>query len=338
MLLVPLAHLFAGGEKEAPASQTGTAAAPAQTYKLRLATVVNRPHAWFDAGDYLAEEMRKRTNGAVEITIFGGSQLGSDLSVFDDLRLGTIDMEMGGFTAIANFVPESAILGMPYFYANMDQFRKVMVPGGEIDRQFKKIFEDKKLGVKLLALGGGGVRVLSNNQRDVYSPADLKGMKMRVPNSPDDVKLWGAMGAVVTSMPWAEIYSAVQAGVINAFESTIASYSGSKLYEVAKHISNTKHAIMPSWLGISEISWNKLPPQYQKDLLEVCEEVGRIFTDAGEKYDVELLKEAEKYGVKVVEVDSAAFMKIAQPMQDEIAAKLKMQDMAALMRKLRDQK
>jgi tripartite ATP-independent transporter DctP family solute receptor len=335
LLLIPLATISAGGEKEASA---GAAAAPAQTYKLRLATVVNRPHAWFDAADYLASEMSRRTNGAVEITIFGGSQLGTDLSTFDDMRLGTIDMVMGGVTAIANFVPETAILGLPYFYSNMDQFRKVMVPGGEIEKAYQKIFDDKKLGVKLLALGGGGVRVLSNNQRDVYKPADLKGMKMRVPNSPDDVKLWGAMGAVVTSMAWGEIYSAVQAGVINAFESTIASYSGSKLYEVAKHISNTRHAIMPSWLGMSEVSWNKLPPQYQKDLVEVCLGVGRIFTDAGEKYDIELLKEAEKYGVKVVEVDGAAFMAIAQPMQDDIAQKLKMTDMVAQMRRLRDKK
>jgi len=334
LLLAPLAGLHGGGKTEGPG---GGAAAQTQTYKLRLATVVNRPHAWFDAADYMAAEMKKRTGGAVEITIFGGSQLGTDLSTFDDLRLGTIDMMMGGLTAISNFVPETAVLGLPYFYADMTQFRRVMVPGGDIEKAFQKIFDDKKLGVKLLALGGGGVRVLSNNQRDIYTPADLKGMKMRVPNSPDDVKLWSAMGAVVTSMAWSEIYSAVQAGVINAFESTIASYSGSKLFEVAKHISNTRHAIMPSWLGISEITWNKLPEQYRRDLAEVCLEVGRIFTDAGEKYDVELLRESvEKYGVTVVEVDSPSFMAIAQPMHDEVAAKLKMTDMLALMRRLRD--
>ena len=315
----------------------GTSFAADKTYTLRLATVVSPPHPWHEAANFLKEELEKRTNGAVKVRIFGGSQLGSDQSTFEEMRMGTIDLIIGGATTLINFVPELGALNLPYFYSGIDQFRAVMEPQGPVVKRFKEIYASKDLGARLLALGGGGTRVFSNNLRDVTGPDGLKGMKMRVPNSPKDAKIWSSAGALVVAMPWGEIYSALQTGVVNAFESTLSGYFGSKLYEVAKHMSNTQHIIMVSHLLMSEATAKKLPPEYLKIIEELSDEVGRIFTDKGEEFDKKVMADLkEKYGVTISEVDIKAFMDIFQPLHDELMAADNNEELLQLLRETRD--
>jgi tripartite ATP-independent transporter DctP family solute receptor len=299
-----------------------SAAAEKKVVALRLTTVVNAPHPWHDAANYLAKELDARTNGEVQVKIFGGGQLGTDQATFEEARMGTIDLIIGGATTLVNFIPELGILNLPYFYSDIDQFRKVMAPRGPVVNRFREIYEEKQFGVRLLTFGGGGTRVFSNNIKAVTRPEDLKGIKMRVPNNPEDAKIWSSIGALVTGMPWNEIYSALQAGVVNAFESTISSYYGSKFYEVAKNMSNTQHIIMVSHLLISETAWKKLSEEQRKILDELSDEVARIFTDNGEAADKQLIQELqEKHGVTVSEVDKAAFVESFQSLHDELAEK-----------------
>jgi TRAP-type C4-dicarboxylate transport system substrate-binding protein len=203
-------------------------------------------------------------------------------------------------------------------------------------KKFKDIYASKNLGVTLLALGGGGTRVFSNNLKDVTGPEGLKGMKMRVPNSPKDAKIWSTAGALVVAMPWGEIYSALQTGVVNAFESTLSGYFGSKFYEVAKHMSNTQHIIMVSHFLMSDATAKKLPPEYMKIIEDVSDEVARIFTDKGEEFDKKIMKDLhEKYGVNISEVDVEAFMEIFQPLHDELMAADNNEDLLKLLRETR---
>ncbi|NLB83813.1 MAG: TRAP transporter substrate-binding protein [Synergistaceae bacterium] len=311
-------------------------AADQKVYNLRMATVVNPPHPWHEAADYLAKEMDARTNGAVKIKMFGGSQLGSDQSTFEEMRLGTIDLVIGGPATLVNFIPELGIVQTPYFYSDIEQFKKVMDPRGPVVDRFKEIFKERDFGVRLLTLGGGGTRVMANNLKTITHPDHVEGLKMRVPNNPEDAKLWSAVGAVVTAMPWNEIYSALQTGVINVFESSLSGYYGSKFYEVAKNMSNTQHIIMVSHLLVSESTWNKLPVEYREILDELSDEVSRIFTDRGTAFDTAVIKELqEKHGVIVSEVDKKAFMELIQPMQDELAAKGNNEDLLKLLRETR---
>jgi len=314
----------------------GMGYAAEKTYTLRLATVVSPPHPWHEAANYLQKELEERTNGAVKVKIFGGSQLGSDQSTFEEMRMGTIDFVMGGATTLINFIPELGALNLPYFYSGIDQFRAVMDPQGPVVKKFKDIYASKNLGVTLLALGGGGTRVFSNNLKDVTGPEGLKGMKMRVPNSPKDAKIWSTAGALVVAMPWGEIYSALQTGVVNAFESTLSGYFGSKFYEVAKHMSNTQHIIMVSHFLMSDATAKKLPPEYMKIIEDVSDEVARIFTDKGEEFDKKIMKDLhEKYGVNISEVDVEAFMEIFQPLHDELMAADNNEDLLKLLRETR---
>jgi TRAP-type C4-dicarboxylate transport system substrate-binding protein len=302
-----------------------------------MATVVNAPHPWFDAANYLIQEMAEKTGNAVQIKIFGGGQLGTDQSTFEDMRVGTLDMVVGGATTATPSVPELGILNLPYFYRDLDQFRKVMAHDGPVFRKYREIYQQKNLGVRLMALGGGGARVFSNNLRDITDPSQLQGIKMRVPNNPEDARIWSSIGALVTGMPWNEIYPALQAGVINSFESTFSSFVGSKLYEVARHVSNTQHIIMVSHFLMSDITWNKLPENYRGLLDAASAEVNRLFTDKGDELDKQFISDLQtKYGCTVSEVNREAFMAAFQPLHDELAAKGGAQEILKLLRQERD--
>ncbi len=143
---------------------------------------------------------------------------------------------------------------------------------------------------------------------------------MRLPGSPIESRLWSALGALPTSLPWNEIYSAVQTGVVNAFESTISGFYGSKLYEVAKYMSRTEHLYMLTHFTMGQISYEKLPDAYKKLILEIAPKAAVLGTEKGKEFDEKLLKEMQdKYGLQVAAVRKEEFVKKVAPLHDELA-------------------
>ncbi len=298
----------------------GTGLAAEKDYNLRLATVVTAPHPWITAANFMAKEIEKRTDGHVKISVHPSSSLGTDQTTIDEMRMGTIDFVIGGTSPASAFVPEFQILSLPYLFSGYEQFKKATANDSPVFKYFQKAYADRKLGLKLLAMGGGGVRNCSNNLRPIVKPADMKGMKMRVPGNPIATKIWAATGAIPTPMPWKEIYSAMQTGVINCFESSISGYFGSKYYEVAPFHSKTQHQFMVSHISMSEKTYNKLPAKYQKIIEQVAAQAGVMITDEGRKADETKLQVLiDKHGVKVNKVDKEAFMKLFIPLQDQLA-------------------
>lgn len=309
--------------------------AAAAKYDLRLATVVKAPHPWLVGAEFMAEEMRKRTNGEVEIKIFDGGSLGNDKTAIDQMRLGAIDFVVGGTTNAASFLREFQVFSIDYLFRDMAHFRKATAPDSPLVSNIQSTVDSRDLGFKVLALCGGGTRNVSNSLRPIRTPDDLKGIKMRVPGSKVEVKVWSALGAVPTSLPWTELYSATQTGVVNAFESTISGYKGSKLYEVAPYHSKTGHQIMMSHISMSTQSFNKLPPEYRKAIVEVAAQAGRLVTDSGERFDAEFLGELTKLGAKVNDVDTQAFVNRLLPLHDELAAEAKVTHLLEMIRAIK---
>ncbi len=307
-----------------------------KTYKMRLATVVTPPHPWTIAADFMAKEIEARTNGAVKLTIHASSGLGSDQTTIDEMRMGTIDFVIGGTAPASAFVPEYQIFSLPYLFKNYDRYKRVTAVGSPVFKQFEKLYSDKKLGIKLLALGGGGVRNTSTNLKPIVTPADMKGMKMRVTGNPIVTKVWSATGAMPSPLPWKEIYSAIQTGVVNTFDSSVSGYYGSRYYEVAPFHAKTEHQFMTSHISMSNFAYKKLPAEYQKIVIQVAAEAGVLITDKGKEFDSSRLKElVEKYNVKVNEVDKEAFDKLFTPLQDELAASVKLTNILKTIRSVK---
>lgn len=305
----------------------------AEAQTLRLATVVNAPHPWIDAAEALKAEVEAKTDGRVTVEIFPGGSLGNDQTVIDEMRIGTVDLIIGGTQNASPFVPEYGIFSLNYLFADMDSFRRVTDPEGPVFAHLEQLHADSGLGLKLLALTGGGTRNLSNNLRAVATPEDLAGVKMRVPGSQMDARIWQALGTLTTSLPWTELYTGVQTGVVNAFESTISGYYGSKLYEVAPYHAKTEHQVMMSHITIGEPSFNRLSAEDRAVLVEAAHKAGELGTAKGEEYDEALLARlVSEYGVTVSEVDKARFVEAVMPLHEEFAAQLGATDLLELIR------
>ncbi|MDM7976702.1 MULTISPECIES: TRAP transporter substrate-binding protein [Thalassospira] len=300
---------------------TTTFAADAQT--LRLSTQGNPPHPWLDAAETLKSEVETATNGRVKIEIFGGATLGRDATALDEMRLGTIDLLIGGTQEATPFFPEFQLFSISYLFPNIDIFRKAMAPDSEVVSYFNRVYEQSENGLKLLALTGGGIRNLSNNQHEVANLEDLSGLKMRVPGSRLDAVMWETSGAQPVSLPFTELYTALQTGVANAFESSISAYVGNKLYEVAPYHSMTQHQFLVSHITISSIAWNRLSNDDKEIFRAAAAKAAVVGIDKGIEYDSSLLQPLIDSGkVTVTEVDKTPFIEVVRPLHDEVAKEI----------------
>src|SRR5699024_10870138 len=262
-----------GGAEETETSEEGNdaqeEAASGEEFELRLATVVNPPHPWVDMGEFFAEEVEKRTDGNVKVSVHHSATLGDDEAIIDEMQIGTIDFIVGGAQNAAPYVPQYQIFGFSYLFNSMDEFEQAVAHDSEITEKFKNYYEESGLELKLLGLSGGGTRYTSHKDKEITEADDMQGVKMRLPGSPIESKIWSALGAVPTSLPWNEVYSGVQTGVVEAFESTLSGYEGSKLYEVAPNVALTEHLFMASHFTMSKLTEAKLPDEYNEIIEEV---------------------------------------------------------------------
>ncbi len=304
-----------------------------EQFEIRIATVVTEPHPWVDMANHFRDELSARSNGNINVTIYQSGQLGSDEDTIEDLREGILDIVIGATTNAAPFVPEVQVFGISYLFENMDHFKRTIEPDGEVFNRIQELYEERNLNLRLLALSGGGTRNLSHANYPIETPDDLAGDSMRVTASPIEGQIWAELGALPVSLPWGDIYSAVQTGVADAFESTISGYFGSSLYEVAPYMAKTEHLYMLSHITISEHTWNALPEQYRELIAEVAIEAGYLGTDMGEQYDEELLEEMiENHGVQANEVDKEAFISRVEPLHTEIAQDIGAEDFLQMIR------
>lgn len=310
-------------------------AIPVHAQTLRLSTQANAPHPWLDAAQTLREDMLEATDGRVQIEIFNGGALGNDATALDEMRMGTIDVLIGGTQEATPFFPQYQLFSLSYLFADEEVLRAAVAPESEISAYFQSVYSDSGNGLKLLALTGGGVRNLSNNNGPVASIDDIAGMRMRVPGSRMDALMWETSGALPTSLPFTELYTGMQTGVVDAFESTISAYTANKLYEVAPYHSQTEHQFMVSHITMSQASFDRLSEDDQAALMAAAAHASQVAIDAGIEYDSSLLAPLVESGqVTLTEVDKAPFIEIVAPLHDQVAADLGVTDLLDLIRSL----
>lgn len=336
ILVIVLGVMAACSNENASKGENSGEAKAGEKFDLRLATVVSAPHPWLDAAEYFKEEVENRTDGNVTISIHHSGSLGDDETTIDEMRLGTIDFVIGGTQNAASFVPHLQIFGLAYLFEDMDHFERAIDENSPLFEYFEQEFVDKNLDVKLLALSGGGTRYLSNNKKEIKNPDDLKGLKLRLPGSPIENDIWSALGALPSSLSWNEVYSGIQTGVVEGFESTLSGYTGSKLYEVAPYVSLTEHLYMATHFTMSDLTFNKLPEEYQEIVDEVAKEAAKLGTEKGIEFDEELFKELEEREVTITEVERDKFVEILEPLHDDLAAQLDAEELVEIVRELKE--
>ncbi len=266
-LLVAVGSLWAGGkEEQKPTTESQTQTATTMTASpvvLRLAETHPAEYPTTKGDFEFARLVKERSNGRIQIEVYPSSQLGEEKAVIEQVQFGAIDMTRVSISPLAAFVPEFDALQMPYLYRNADHMWKVL--RGPIGKEFLANLGSS--GFVGLCWYESGARSFYNSKREVKTPADLRGMKIRVQQAPLMVDMVKALGAVPTPMDFGEVYSALQTGVVDGAENNWPSYFSTSHYEVAKYYTLDDHTRVPEITVASKISMDKLS-QADQDLIK----------------------------------------------------------------------
>jgi tripartite ATP-independent transporter DctP family solute receptor len=219
-----------------------------ETLKMNISVAQNSHYGV--AIDTFAKELEKRTNGRFKVQNFYSGALGAERESIEGVQLGTLDLTMTSTGPVPNFVPEVAILDIPFLFRDYAHARAVL--DGPIGTDLLKKFDAK--GITALAWGENGFRHMTNNKRPINSPDDLKGLKMRTMENPIHIQAYKQFGILPTPMAFTEVFTALQQGTVDGQENPLSVISAGKLGQVQKHVSLTGHVYSPALtIGLDDI-------------------------------------------------------------------------------------
>ena len=291
--------------------------------EYRMSLVLGTAFPWGKGGELWANKVRERTQGRINIKLYPGVSLiqGDQTREFSALRQGVIDMAVGSTINWSPQVKALNLFSLPFLfpdYAAVDA-----VTQGEVGKQIFATLD--KAGVVPLAWGENGYREISNSKKPIKSPADLKGMKMRVVGSPLFLDTFTALGANPTQMSWADAQPAMASGAVDGQENPLAVYMAAKLHTVAqKHITMWGYMNDPLIFVVNKEIWNSWTPADREIVKQAAIDAGKEEIAIARKGLVEdgkpLLKEIAANGVTVTELSAAereAFVKATRPVVDK---------------------
>lgn len=287
--------------------------AQAQTVKLTLGHGAAPGNPRHEAAVKFAEVVKAKSGGRIDVQVAPSAQLGDDAAMVTALRTGALDMSANSQGAVANAVPEYAAFGMPFLFATAGQAFKVL------DGSLGKELSDKSAEKGLVVLGywDNGIRHMTNSKRPITKVEDMKGLKMRTPPDTVLVDIMQSLGAEAQQIKFAELYVALQQGVVDGQENPLVNIHASKLYEVQKHLALTSHMFQMTPFLIGKRSWDRLSEADRKAVTEAAAEATALQRKLSQESDDKLLAELKAKGVQVTTVDKAAFEKATASVDDK---------------------
>ena len=287
--------------------------AQAQTTKLTLGHGAAPGNPRHEASLKFAEIVKARTSGRIEVQVAPSAQLGDDAAMVTAMRTGALDMSANSQGAVANAVPEYAAFGMPFLFSTAAQAFKVL--DGTLGKELAAKSADK--GLIVLGYWDNGIRHMTDSKRPITKVEDMKGLKMRTPPDTVLVDIMKALGAEAQQIKFAELYVALQQGVVDGQENPVMNFHASKLYEVQKHLALTSHQFQMTPLLMSKRSWDRLSGADQKVVQEAAEEATALQRKLSQESEDSLLADIKSKGVQVTTVDKEAFQKATEPVLEK---------------------
>ena len=289
------------------AGALATAPAQAQT-KLKWAHVYETSEPFHKWSVWAAEEIKKRSNGKYQIDVYPASQLGKENDINQGLTLGTVDIIISGSSFAAKSFPRIGVTYYPYTFRDVDHL--LAYTKSDIYKELTKGYAEKS-GNEIIATTYYGTRHTTSN-KPIAHCADMKGLKMRVPDVPAYLAMPRACGANTAPIAFAEVYLALQNGTVEAQENPLTTIEAKKFYEVQKHIILTGHIVDSLATQIAPHVWSKLSDADKKIFTDVTQEAAAKSTAEITKREGELADEFKKKGVTVTAVDRKSFQDAIQ--------------------------
>lgn len=278
------------------------AAADAKVLKLGHVWPSSEIHA--QAVMKFKEEVEELTDGKLVIEVYENGSLGDDGELLEGLQIGTADIWVGGAGVLSGSSTTAQIFTVPFMFNDQDHFETVY--DGEVGEEISNRIAEES-GNKVLSYLARGPRVLTVD-KEVNTPEDLAGLKIRVPDSPVFVKSWEALGAAPTPMAFGEVFTSLQQGVIDGQENPLSLIYNSKFNEVVDYLVLTEHVREPITIVIGDSAYQSLDADLQEALTQAANGEAKTFAaeevNAGEEG---YLEELEAAGMNVIEPDLASF-------------------------------
>jgi tripartite ATP-independent transporter DctP family solute receptor len=263
-----------------------------------------------------AAEFARRANaalgGTARIAVYGSGQLGGDKELLQKLKLGTVELALVG-TVMSSESDLFGVFEMPYLVKDREHMKRIekelfwstLAPAAEAK------------GLKVIAVWENGYRHITNSKRPINTPADLQGIKLRVPEGKWRVKMFQAYGANPSPMKFSEVFTALQTGVMDGQENPFTQIYSAKFQEVQKFLSLTGHVYTPAYVTTGATKWAQLPADLRAVLESNARATQAFVYAAAEKDESELLGKLRAAGMRVNEVDRTAFIKASAAIYEE---------------------
>jgi len=244
-------------------------------------------------------ELERLTKGKIKVEIFPAGQLAGQVSSVQQIRKGTIHIAdiSSGILASLYYQPLE-IFDLPYIFSSRDIARAVL---SDENAFTKKLVEDcaDKTGIRILSLGIFGYRHTTNNLREIKTPADMLGLKMRTMEIVPHMKMMEAWGATPVPVPWLELYTSLQTKVVDGEETTLQNMIMGKMYQVQQYLSLTAHLMGVGAFLCNEKWFQSLPEEFKKDVIQAEKNSLKTYDSFGKLLDTVALKKLQAYGMQV---------------------------------------
>ena len=283
------------------------------TRVIKLAHGLDVNHSVHKAMLKMSEDLEKLSGGKMKIKIYPNQQLGSERESLELLQIGSLDMTKVSVGVLENFAPDMKVFGIPFLFR--DKQHSFSVLDGPIGK--KLLEEGEKFWLKGLCYYDAGSRSFYTKDKQVTTPDDLKGLKIRVMESATAMHMVRSLGGAPTPISWGELYTSLQQGVVDGAENNPPSFYLSRHYEVCKYYTINEHTMLPDALLVSTHLWNKLSEQEQQWLQEAADNSVAYQRELWAISERKALEEVEKAGVEVIYPDKAPFEEAVQGIYDQ---------------------
>jgi TRAP-type transport system periplasmic protein len=280
-----------------------------------------RTTAYGIAADIFDAKLKDLSGGKLSINQFPGAQLGQEPVMLQKMRSGDIDFVITSTANASTLAPQAGVFSLHFIFRDQKHLANTLADPA-VSKAFREMIKDSVQGAQVLGLLTMGFRNIYS-KKDITKLDDIKGMKVRVQATKTEDTHFPAYGTQTVHMPFGEVYTSLQTGVVNAAENGINVYLANKHYEVAPILSITEHEANNNCMWVSEKTWNSLSDQEKQWVQAAADEVAKTEPARALKLEAESAERLKKLGVKVVEgVDKSGFMKAAAPIQDSLAKEL----------------
>jgi tripartite ATP-independent transporter DctP family solute receptor len=288
---------FVGAAAAAAGIAVHTSSNAQSAMNLRLAHVLSPAEPAHEASVRFAERVSERSQGRIKMEVFPQGQLGGNKEMHELMKQGANVIILTDPSGVGDFIPDFGVLNGPYLLKQPQEFKKILASQWYAELNAKG---QREQSIRVVSFNGffGGRHALAN--KPLRTPDDFKGVAFRVPPTLMWLETFKALGTRPVTIPWPEIYSAMQQGVADAVEAPLASLWGSKLHETRKVISLTGHFL--SWVGwvINERVWQRIPAELRPMVQEECIAAGDFMTEKTLAVQAELAKRFQDAGVTIV--------------------------------------